>query len=127
MDANTRLAAERTRLALERTLMAWTRTATSLIAFGFTIYQIFEHLAQSGRLADPYVSPQVVGFVMIVIGIVALVLAWIQHRQELGALKAEFGASGDEGGLRRYSIASVVAAMIVGLGVLALVGVTLRM
>ena len=29
------------RLALERTLMAWIRTCTSLIAFGFTIYQFF--------------------------------------------------------------------------------------
>ena len=51
LDPNTRLAAERTRLALERTLMAWTRTATSLIAFGFTIFQIFEQLAESERLA----------------------------------------------------------------------------
>ena len=120
MDANTRLAAERNRLALERTLMAWTRTATSLIAFGFTIYQIFQYLAESEQLRDPYVSPQIVGSVMIVIGLVALVLAWVQHRQELRALTTDFGAM-------RYSIASVVAAMVIGLGVLALLGVTLRM
>lgn len=41
LDANTRLAVERTRLAHERTLMAWVRTSLALIAFGFTIYQIF--------------------------------------------------------------------------------------
>lgn len=40
-DRNTLLAADRTRLAYERTLMAWVRTSTSLIAFGFTIYQLF--------------------------------------------------------------------------------------
>jgi putative membrane protein len=120
LDPNTRLAAERNRLALERTLMAWTRTATSLIAFGFTIYQIFRYLSESERLADPYVSPQLVGTVMIVIGITALILAWVQHRQELAALRVEFGPM-------RYSIASVVAAMIAGLGVLALLATTLRM
>jgi len=118
--SNTRLAAERNRLALERTLMAWTRTSTSLIAFGFTIYQIFRYLPQNDRLRDPYVSPQVLDFAMIVVGLGALVLGGVQHRQEMRALKAEFGPM-------RYSIASIVAAMIAGLGVIALLGVTLRM
>ena len=120
MDANTRLAAERNRLALERTLMAWTRTSTSLIAFGFTIYQIFRYLSENEQLRDPYVSPEVFGFAMIVVGLTALILGWIQHRQELKALRAEFGPM-------RYSIASIVAAMIMGLGLIALLGVTLRM
>ena len=120
LDANTRLAAERNRLALERTLMAWTRTGTSLIAFGFTIYQIFRYLSNSERLRDPYVSPQVFGVVMILVGLAALVLGWIQHRQELKALRADFGPM-------RYSIAAIVAALICGLGVIALLGVTLRL
>lgn len=57
---------------------------------------------------------------MVVIGVVALILAWVQHRQESAALRAEFGPM-------RYSIASVVAAMIAGLGVLALLAITLRL
>ncbi len=120
LDANTRLAAERNRLALERTLMAWTRTSTSLIAFGFTIYQIFRYLSENDRLRDPYVSPQIFGVVMIFIGLAALILGWFQHRQELRALRSDFGPM-------PYSIASIVAAMIAGLGVIALLGVTLRM
>ena len=98
----------------------WTRTSTSLIAFGFTIYQIFRYLSESERLRDPYVSPQVFGIAMIVVGLGALILGWVQHRQEMQALTAEFGAM-------RYSIASIVAGMIVGLGLIALLGVTLRM
>jgi putative membrane protein len=120
LDANTRLAAERNRLALERTLMAWTRTCTSLIAFGFTIYQIFRYLSESERLSEPYVSPQVIGAVMILIGLTALTLGWVQHRQEMRALTSEFGPM-------RYSIASIVAALIAAMGILALLGVTLRM
>jgi putative membrane protein len=120
LDANTRLAAERNRLALERTLMAWTRTSTSLIAFGFTIYQIFRYLSETERLRDPYVSPQVFGVAMILVGLAALILGWIQHRQELKALRADFGPM-------RYSIAAIVAAMITGLGLIALLGVTLRL
>jgi putative membrane protein len=100
--------------------MAWTRTSTSLIAFGFTIYQIFLYLSENDRLRDPFVSPQVFGVVMILVGLAALILGLIQHRQELRALKAEFGSM-------RYSIASIVAAMIAGLGLIALLGVALRM
>jgi putative membrane protein len=119
LDANTRLAAERTRLAMERTMMAWVRTATSLIAFGFTIYQIFRSLESAERLSEPVVSPQVIAVVMIVIGLTALVLAWLQHRQGLRKLRADFGPA-------PYSVAGVVAVLIAGLGVIALIGVTLR-
>ena len=120
LDANTRLAAERNRLALERTLMAWTRTSTALIAFGFTIYQIFRYLSENERLRDPYVSPQVFGVAMILVGLAALILGWIQHRQELRALRSDYGPM-------RYSIAAIVAALVSGLGVIALLGVTLRL
>ncbi len=118
-DANTRLAVQRTRLAYERTLMAWIRTCTSLIAFGFTIYQIFRYLATSERLRAPFVSPQVVGVAMILVGLIALVLAWIQHRRDMKALQAEFG-------VLPFSMAGMMAALIAGLGVVALIAVTLR-
>lgn len=69
---------------------SWIRTCTSLIAFGFTIYQIFQYLSTKEQLREPIVSPQVVGVPMILVGLTALALAWIQHRQQIKALKADF-------------------------------------
>ena len=56
---------------------------------------------------------------MILVGLTALALAWIQHRQQIKALKAEFGNM-------PYSIAGIMAGFIAGLGLIALIGVTLR-
>jgi inner membrane protein YidH len=109
LDAATRLAVQRTRLAQERTLMAWIRTSTSLIAFGFTILKFFEYLATDERRREPILSPWVLGMIMILLGLVGLTLAWIQHRQEMKALRAEVGPM-------PYSIAGVMAGFIAALG-----------
>jgi len=50
---------------------------------------------------------------------IALVLAWIQHRRDIRALQADYGAM-------PFSIAGLIAALIAGLGAIALIGVTLR-
>ena len=86
LDTNTRLAVDRTRLAHERTLMAWVRTSTSLIGFGFTIFKFFEYLADDANRRQPILSPWVVGLLMILLGVIALALAWLQHRQEMKLL-----------------------------------------
>jgi putative membrane protein len=119
-DANTRLAADRNRLALERTLMAWIRTSTSMIAFGFGIFQFMEYLTTEPRLREPLVSPRIFAIVLIVAGLVALSLAWLQHRQALRELREEFGIA------TPYSISGVMAVFIATLGVVALIGVALR-
>jgi putative membrane protein len=119
LDRNTLLAADRTRLAYERTLMAWVRTSTSLIAFGFTIYQVFNYLEDQPDVRPPVVQPGVVGIVMMVTALVVLALAVFQHRQGLRALHAEYGPM-------PTSIATLVAMAIAVLGVVALLAVVLR-
>jgi len=47
----------RTRLSVERTLMSWVRTSVSLIGFGFTIVQFFEHLHAIAGVA-PALRPE---------------------------------------------------------------------
>lgn len=119
LDTSTRLAFERTRLAQERTLMAWIRTSTSLIAFGFTIFKFFQYLSSTNELNRNIVGPWLLGMLMIVLGIVALPLASLQHRQEMMALQAAAGP------LPR-SIAWYMATLIAVLGVVALVMVIFR-
>ena len=120
LDTTTQLAAERTRLAQERTLMAWIRTSTSLIAFGFTIFKFFQYLAEQEGRRNPVVSPWVVGLVLILLGLIALTLAWIQHYQEMKALRQLLGPM-------PFSIAGVMAGLIAVLGLIALVVVLWRL
>lgn len=119
-DASTTLAVDRTRLAYERTLMAWIRTATSLITFGFTIYKFFQiELAREGPRTNRLIGPRQFALLMIVIGLVSLLMATLEHRRDLKALDAEY-----PGG--RRSLARVLAALISILGLLALFAVLFR-
>ena len=119
-NTSTILAVERTRLAHDRTLMAWVRTATSLISFGFTIYKFFQYLhEQQGTQSRGRFGPRQFGTLMIVIGIVALVLATLQHRRDMKKLRAHHPEI-------PYSMATVLAGLISILGVLALLAVIFR-
>jgi putative membrane protein len=100
--------------------MAWIRTSTSLIAFGFTIFKFFEYLATDERRREPILSPWAVGMMMILVGLTGLSLAWIQHRREMKALRAEVGPM-------PYSIAGIMAGFIAALGAIALILVAFRL
>jgi putative membrane protein len=118
---STQLALDRTRLAHDRTLMAWVRTATSLISFGFTIYKFFQYLHEKGEAsADRHlIGPREFALTMICIGLFALLIATLQHRRDMKALREEHPGV-------PYSLATVLAALISGLGILALVAVIFR-
>jgi putative membrane protein len=115
LDHSTQLALERTRLAHERTLMAWVRTATSLISFGFTIHKFFQYLREQNPNAPHHIfGPRDYAVAMIALGIGSLVLATIQHRRDMQRLRAEYGSL-------PLSTAAVVAIVVSGLGIVALV------
>ena len=99
--------------------MAWIRISTSLIAFGFTIFKFFQYLATQEH-RHTVVSPWIVGLTMILIGLTGLALAWVQHRQQMKALKAQAGPM-------PYSISGIMAGLIAVLGVIALVVVAFRL
>jgi putative membrane protein len=121
MSVSDRLAVDRTRLAYERTLMAWVRTAVSMISFGFTIYKFFQFELDGRPFREgDIMGPRGFAIMMISIGLLALLLSTIQHRQSLQGLRAEYGGSVP------LSLATLVAGLFSALGLIALVAVVLR-
>jgi putative membrane protein len=117
----THLAVDRTRLAFERTMMAWVRTATSLITFGFTVYKFFQFEKGNDTAAQHLIGPREFALTMISIGIFSLLLATVQHRQNMKILRVHYR------GMRiPLSLAALVGALIALLGVAALIAVILR-
>jgi|SRR5688572_2754608 putative membrane protein len=119
LDTGTRLAIDRTRLAYERTMMAWIRTAASLISFGFTIYKFFQLELKGPVPPQRLIGPRGFAILMIGTGLVALLLAGLQHHESLRLMKQEYGTI-------PKSVAGPVAALIAVLGVAALMGVIAR-
>lgn len=116
LDVGTRLAYDRTRLAYDRTMMAWVRTATSLISFGFTIYKFFQIEIGKGEPSNHLIGPREFALMMIGIGLLSLLMATIQHRQDRNVLRAMNPEV-------PRSMAAVLAGLIALLGIVAFVAV----
>ena len=117
---STDLAVDRTRLAHDRTLMAWVRTSASLISFGFTIYKFFQYMKDEGQsVQDRAFGPPQFAMFLIAIGLISLVLATIQHRREMKAMRAHYVHV-------PYSMATLVGALVAILGVVTFGAVILR-
>jgi putative membrane protein len=119
LDVSTRLAVERTRAAYERTMMAWIRTGTSLITFGFTIYKFFQIEAPPPGRPNRLIGPRGFAIILVSIGLFSLILATLEHRQDIRTLGAQYAS-------KRRSLAVLVAALISLLGILALVVIAFR-
>jgi putative membrane protein len=118
-EKRTSLAVERSFLAFERTLMSWLRTSLSLISFGFTLAKFFQYLAE--ERGAPVVGPMgrtwasdTVGLTMVAIGTSALVVAVVQHRRRVDALR-------EVGLVPQWNLALWVALPIATLGVFAFI------
>jgi putative membrane protein len=116
LPTSKQLGADRTWMAHERTLMAWIRTSTSMIGFGFAVYKFFE-----GRPPSPHalLTSRDFAILMIGFGLIALVLATIQHAIEIRAIA-------DQATRKRRSIAFVLSVLLAALGTVAFVSAALR-
>ncbi|MBV9725528.1 MAG: DUF202 domain-containing protein [Gammaproteobacteria bacterium] len=89
------MAFQRTRMAADGTLMGVIRTSLSLISFGFTIYQVFNKLKESGVLKGVAASRNfgtslvLLGIGMLVLGIVYHLLFMLNVRRLRTAMKAD--------------------------------------
>jgi putative membrane protein len=121
-DKGTMLALDRNCMAAERTLMAWIRTALSLISFGFTVGKFFDYLVAEGRPIRGFLArmmgPDGVGIVLVALGVLALILAIVEHRSAVKRLQGQ-------GLERRRSPAVVVATILTFLGISAILSLAL--
>jgi len=109
LDTSTHLAFERTRAAYERTMMSWIRTATSLITFGFSIYKFLQLDTQAGTRRNHLIGPREFALLLVSIGLVSLLLATLEYRQNIRALGAQYVG-------KQRSLAVVVASLISNCG-----------
>jgi putative membrane protein len=123
IDASAKLSLQNTVLAHERTMLAWVRTSTSLITFGFGIQQFFR-TTRGPDYAD-LIGPRTFGLTMIIIGLLALLLAALQHRSAIEALKLNYPEREHYPAIRRSS-ARLLGILIALLGLLAIVSALFR-
>ena len=100
-------------------MMAWIRTATSLITFGFSIYKFFQIEAPSHKQQNRLIGPREFAFMLVSIGLFSLILATLEHRQNIHTLGARYAG-------KQRSLAVLVAALISILGILALLAMIFR-
>ncbi|MFO0807613.1 MAG: DUF202 domain-containing protein [Gemmataceae bacterium] len=119
LDLSTRLAFENTYLAQERTQMSWVQVCLALISFGFTIAKAFETLHEYRGTTAPLLGGRTVGMLMIVLGLVSLTLASVQHRRAMKAMRKQCPTL-------PMSQAGVLALLLTALGMVALISAFLR-
>ena len=120
----------RTRLAVERTMMAYIRTATSLIGFGFGLFQIFYQLQESPEVGSIHFpnAAWFLGLAMIVGGVLTAVFSVLEYRWTLrylwsGGFAAVAGMTRKGKNTPLYAVSFV----IVLVGVFAFFAVLLRL
>ena len=111
-DTRTQLARDRTRQAADRTLMAWIRTAIALIGFGFTIAKLGEAFEVYDRRLDPEHTMRIFGFAFLLVGVLGLVGAIVQHTWILKAIER-----GDYAYVGKRPLAVAVGIVLIAVGV----------
>ena len=113
LDRNTILSYDRTRLSYQRTMLSWVRTGTSLITFGFAIYN-FHRIATGDQASSHVIGPHEFALMMVGIGLVAVLLATFEYRQNIRMLSTQYPE------ILPSPLPAAVALLISALGVLAL-------
>ncbi len=79
----------RTAFSSEQSLMSWIRTCLSLFTFGFSITQFFQYLEEKEGVARLASGPRRLGLALVCVGILALLLAMIDHVWRIRKMKEE--------------------------------------
>ena len=118
MDLRLLGALVRTAFSSEQTLMSWMRTSVSLFTFGFSIAKFFNYLGEQQGGVHLSAGPRRLGLALISLGILALVIAMVEHVKRLRKM--------EEQGLQRltqYLLPFGSSTVLLTIGILALLSV----
>jgi putative membrane protein len=116
---------QRTRMSADRTLMSVIRTSLSLISFGFTIFQVFEKLRESGTIMHAGAARNF-GITLVALGILMLIGGIIYHAQFMLHLRHQRRAMMEAGlvhGESQFpvSLTLLTAIILLAVGIVAIV------
>jgi putative membrane protein len=119
---------QRTRMSADRTLMSVIRTSLSLIGFGFTIFQFFSKLHESGVLKGER-SPRKFGETLVCLGIGMLIVGIGYHIAFMVGLRRERAMMKQSGLIHAeshypVSLTLMVALLLLAVGIFAIVAMT---
>jgi len=100
--------------------MAWMRTSVSLYTFGFSITKFAEYLRQEGQEFGSSGAPPPLGHILIAMGIVAIILAVLEHSKRIRRMQ-QLGLPDAS----RWYLPTVAAFCLFVVGIVTLVGITL--
>jgi putative membrane protein len=118
----TGMAFQRTRMAADRTLMAVIRTSLSLISFGFTIYQFFTKMKESGVIKGSAAARNfgttlvLLGIGMLIFGIVYHVMFMLGLREQREQMKAAQLVHAQSGFPASLVLIVAVILLLIGVG-----------
>jgi len=118
-STNVELAKERNRVAAERTLMAWIRTSLSMIGFGCGIYYIIHNLNHFNNPVNEVRLSKIIGLSFVALGVFALVMASIQHIQELKHIRRSHYVY-----VSKSSLGLIVGIALIIIGLVAFIGIS---
>lgn len=122
---------QRTRMSADRTLMSVIRTSLSLISFGFTIYQIFEKLADQGIITNPNAARNF-GVALVALGIAMLAGGIVYHLLFMKGLRNQRNSMRDAGLIHAQSgfppsLTLITAILLLLIGTLAILSMVFRL
>lgn len=119
---------QRTRMSADRTLMSVIRTSLSLISFGFTIYQFFQKMNETGVLSGGQLAAGRFGQALVYLGVAMIIFGIIYHLQFMYGIRkvrAEMTSEGYIHGQSHFpvSLTLITAVILLFIGLAAIASI----